>query len=130
MPPDNPDAIVPGGEVAFPNNGVIFNTDIGRSTDSEFRLAVPGTYLVEYTLTSACAAQTVLSLNGTELGYTLVGSDAIGAPISNTTLITTTTENALLSVINPAASGGNLTLAQTSGGDAPSTAQLVIIRLT
>ena len=130
MPTDNPDPIIPGGEIEFPNNGVILNTDIGRATDSEFLLSEPGTYLVQYTLSPSGTGQTVLALNGTELGYTLVGSDGTGAPISNSTIITTTVADSILSLRNPAASGGNLTLAPSAGGAATSSAQLVILRLS
>ena len=129
MPPDNPALITPGEDVAFPTNGVIANTDIGRTGDTTFLLSEAGTYLVSYILSATEAGQLVLTLNGAELASTLVGRDSGGAQLVGSSIITTATADSILTVRNPAASTENLLLTPSAGGASPVTAQLVILRL-
>ncbi len=129
MPSDNTTPIAPGEDVAFPQNGQIANTDIGRVSDSSFLLDSIGTYLVLYEVSAEEAGQLVLTLNGEELPYTLVGRTAAGSQIVGTTIVTTTEEDTLLTVRNPSVSTTDLTLTPSAGGNAPVSAHLVITRI-
>ena len=129
MPPDNADAIAPGSDVAFPQNGPILNTDIGRVGDDSFLLASVGTYLIIYDVTATEAGQLVLTLNDQEIARTLVGRDAGNTQIFGTALVTTTAENSTLTVRNPAATTTPLTLTPSAGGESAVSANLVIVRV-
>ncbi|MBR2381833.1 MAG: collagen-like protein [Clostridia bacterium] len=128
MPPDNATAITPGEDVAFPQNGVIANTNIGRTSDTEFLLNTAGTYLVMWNASFTEAGQLVLTSNGTELPYTVVGKgdgfgELVGFTLINTTAPTT------LTVRNPAANTTDVTLTPNSGGVDAVTAHLTIVQL-
>ena len=128
MPTDNPEEIAPGDDVAFPRNGVIANTNVGRTSDTEFLLNAAGTYLVMWNASITEAAQLVLTENGTELPYSVVGKgdgfgELVGFTIINTTAPTT------LTVRNPAANTTNVTLTPNSGGVNAVTAHLTIVQL-
>lgn len=128
MPTDNPDGIAPGGDVAFPRNGVIANTNVGRTSDTEFLLNANGTYLVMWNASITEAAQLVLTLNGTELPYSVVGKgdglgELVGFTVINITAATT------LTVRNPSNNTTDITLTPNSGGTDPVTAHLTIVQL-
>ena len=128
MPTDNPDGIAPGGDVAFPRNGVIANTNVGRTSDTEFLLNANGTYLVMWNASITEAAQLVLTLNGTELPYSVVGKgdglgELVGFTVINITAATT------LMVRNPSNNTTDITLTPNSGGTDPVTAHLTIVQL-
>ena len=129
MPTDNPDAIAPGADVAFPQNGPILNTDIGRVGDDSFLLSAVGTYLIIYDATATEAGQLVLTLNDGEIARTLVGRDAGNTQLYGTALVTTTAENSTLTVRNPAANTTSLTLTPSAGGESAVSANLVIVRV-
>ena len=128
MPTDNPEAIEPGDDVAFPRNGVIANTNIGRTSDTEFLLNAAGTYLVMWNATAAEAGQLVLTLNGEELSYTTVGKGAADGEIVGFTILNTTDATSL-TVRNPAANTTNVTLTPNAGGTNPVSAHLTIVQL-
>ena len=128
MPDDNPTAIAPGADVAFPENGVIGSTSITRATDTSFTLVDAGTYLVQFLMSTTEAGQVVLTLDGTELPYTLVGRDSGGAQIIGNSIITADA-NSTLTVRNPATGVESLLLTPAAGGTTAVTAQLVILRL-
>ena len=128
MPTDNATAIAPGEDVAFPQNGVIANTNIGRTGDTTFLLNAAGTYLVMWNASITEAGQLVLTSNGTELPYTVVGKgdgfgELTGFAVLNITAPTT------LTVRNPAANTTDVTLTASSGGTAPVSAHLTIVQL-
>ena len=129
MPDDNPTAIAPGEDVAFPGDGPIGTTSISRTSDTEFTLVEAGTYLVGMLGSITEAGQVVLTLNGTELAYTAAGRDSGGAQIVELTLVTTTADNTVLTVRNPAAATEALLFTPNAGGNSPISAQLVILRL-
>ena len=129
MPDDNPLPIPPGEDVAFPRNGVIANTDIGRVEDSVFLLSEAGIYLILYQASVTEAGQLVLTLNDQELDYTLTGRSAGTSPMTGTVLITTTEDNSVLTLRNPAENATSLTLTPYAGGNLPASAHLVILRL-
>ena len=129
MPTDNATAIAPGEDVAFPENGVIANTNIGRASNTSFLLSSIGTYLIQYTLTAAEGGQLVLTLNGNELAYTVVGRSGTDTEIVGTALITTTATNSVLTLRNPRDNTTSLTLTPTAGGTEPVSAHLTIVQL-
>jgi len=128
MPPDNAATVAPGTDVSFPQNGPIANTNIGRLSESTFNLGPAGTYLVMFQVSVTEAGQLGLSLNGTELDYTVVGRATGASQIVGMSIVTTTTENAVLTVRNPA-SGAALTVTPVAGGSEPVSAHLVIVQL-
>ena len=129
MPDDNPTAIAPGEDVAFPGDGPIGTTSISRASDTEFTLVEAGTYLVGFLASVTESGQLVITLNGVELAYTVVGRDSGGAQIVGLTLVTTTEDDVTLTVRNPAAGTDSLLLTPNAGGNTPVSAQLVILRL-
>ncbi len=129
MPPDNADTVAPGGDVDFPQNGPIANTNIGRLSDSSFLLTPVGTYQVMFQVSVTEPGQLVLTLNGTELSYTVVGRATGTSQIVGTALITTTAEDSVLTVRNPAGNAAALTITPVAGGTEPVSAHLVIVQL-
>ena len=129
MPSDNAATVAPGGDVAFPQNGPIANTDIGRATDTSFILGPAGVYLVISEVSITEAGQLVLTLNGNELDYTAVGRATGTSQIVLTSIIVTNSENSILTVRNPAANAAALTVTPSAGGTLPASAHLVITRL-
>ena len=129
MPPDNAGPITPGADVAFPQNGVIANTDIGRLSDSSFLLSPVGTYLVLFEVSVTEAGQLVLTLNDAELAYTVVGRATGTSQLVGMTILTTAAANSTLTVRNPAANAEALTVTPTAGGTQPVSAHLTILRL-
>ena len=129
MPPDNPDTVAAGEDVAFPENGPISNTGIGRITDDAFLLGEIGTYLVMFQVSVTEARQLVLTLGGTELPYTVVGRTTGTSQIVGMAILTTTTENEVLTVRNPLANGAELTVTPYAGGTQPVSAHLTIVQL-
>ena len=129
MPPDNAATVAPGADVAFPQNGVIANTDIGRLSDSSFLLSPVGTYLVLFEVSVTEAGQLVLTLNDAELAYTVVGRATGTSQLVGMTILTTAAANSTLTVRNPAANAEALTVTPTAGGTQPVSAHLTILRL-
>ena len=127
MPDDNTEPIAPGGDIAFPENGPIANTDIGRISDTAFLLAEAGTYMVTFQVPTDNVGQLVVTLNGSELPYTVTGNSSSGQ-ITGTVLVNAT-GNSLLTLRNPAAADSELIVSQSAGGTAPASAHLVIVRL-
>ncbi|MBQ3500673.1 MAG: collagen-like protein [Oscillospiraceae bacterium] len=128
MPPDNPGTIAPGEDIAFPEQSAIGGTDIARASDSSFSLFTAGVYLVYFQASVSEAGQLVLTLDGTELSYTLAGRSAEGSQIAGMAVITAG-EDSVLTVRNPAANAAALTLTPNAGGTEPVSAHLVILRL-
>ena len=128
MPTDNPESIEPGGDVAFPRNGVIANTNIGRTSDTTFLLNAAGTYLVMWHATVTEASQFVLTLNGTELPYTVVGKGDGFGELTGFTVLNITTPSTL-TVRNPASNTTDATLTANAGGTLPVSAHLTIVQL-
>ena len=129
MPPDNADTVAAGEDVAFPENGPISNTGIGRVSDDAFLLGEIGTYLVMFQVSVTEARQLVLTLGGTELPYTVVGRTTGTSQIVGMAILTTTTENEVLTVRNPLANGAELTVTPYAGGTQPVSAHLTIVQL-
>ena len=128
MPPDNAAPVAPGADVAFPENGPILNTDIGRSSDTEFILTEAGTYQILFNASITEAGQLVLTQNGTELPYTLVGRATGTSEIVGISLVAANAGD-VITVRNPAANAEALTVTPTAGGTEAVSASLVIVRL-
>ena len=129
MPPDNTATVAVGADVEFPQNGAIANTNIGRLNNTTFLLSAVGTYLVTFNVPVTEAGQLVLTLNGTELLYTVVGRATGTSNIIGTAIINITAANSILTVRNPAANTTALTITPTAGGTLPDSAHLTIIQL-
>ncbi|MBP3591490.1 MAG: collagen-like protein, partial [Clostridia bacterium] len=129
MPPDNAATVAPGADVAFPQNGPISNTNIGRLDDFSFSLEAIGTYLILFQVSVTEAGQLVLTLNGEELDYTVVGRAAGTTQIVGMAIVTTTAEDAVLTVRNPADNAAALTITPVAGGTQSVSAHLVITQL-
>jgi hypothetical protein len=132
MPPDNFAPVQAGEDVDFPRNGPISaGGAISRvpGTFDQFNLAAIGTYQVLFQVSVSAAGQLVLTLNGDELPYTVVGRATGTSQIVGMALVTTTSINSILTVRNPADSTTALTITPLAGGTEPVSAHLVITRL-
>ena len=128
MPTDNAAPIPAGDDVAFPRNGVIANTNIGRINDTTFLLAAAGTYLVNWNATLGTTGQLVLALNGAELPYTVVGTGVADTEAVGFTVINVSTPSTL-TLRNPEANTADITLTPDAGGETPVSAHLTIVQL-
>lgn len=129
MPGNNTATVAAGAAVEFPNNSTISSTSIGRLSPSTFNLAAAGSYMVMFSASVTEAGQLALALNGVQLDHTVAGRATRTSEISNSVIITTTQENSVLSVINPAGNSTALTLTPSAGGASAVSAHLVIIKL-
>ena len=77
----------------------------------------------------SAAGELVLTLNGTELPYTVTGTDAAGT-LAGVAVVDATADDALITLRNPAANTDNVTVATAAAGAQPLSAHLTIIRLS
>ena len=129
MPSDNPTAIAVGTDINFPLDGATSCTDIRRVSSSAFNLASPGVYLVMFDVGVEEAGQLMLTLNGTDLNYTVAGRAAATSQISGMDIVETNSPNSIITVRNPLGNDAPLTITESAGGTRPVTAHLVIIKL-
>ncbi len=129
MPPDNAATIAPGTDISFPQNGPIANTNIGRIGPSSFLLSPIGTYQILFQVSVAEAGQLILTLNGQDLAYTVVGRATGTSQIVGIAIVTTTAVNSVLTVRNPAGNAAALTVTPLAGGTRPVSAHLTIIQI-
>ncbi|MBO5305198.1 MAG: collagen-like protein [Clostridia bacterium] len=129
MPPDNAETVAPGTDVSFPQNGPIANTNIGRVSASSFLLSEIGTYQILFQVSVTEAGQLVLTLNGQELPYTVVGRATGTSQLVGMAIVETVTANSTLTVRNPAGNATALTVTPLAGGTSPVSAHLVITQL-
>ena len=130
MPGDNAATVAPGAAVDFPQDGPNSGVAISRISVDGFNLTTIGTYLVMFQVSVSEAGQLMVTLNGTELPFTVVGRATGTSLIVGTALVQTTTSNSVLSIRNPAGNPTALTITPLAGGTRPSSAHLVIMRLT
>lgn len=130
MPPDNADTVAPGTDVSFPQDGPIGGGSIARISDSSFTLTDVGTYQVLFQVSVTEPGQLVLTLNGAELPYTVVGRATGTSQLVGMALVTTTVATSVLTVRNPAGNATALTVTPNAGGTAPVSAHLVITQLS
>ena len=129
MPSDNPEPIAFGEDVAFPQNGPNSGTGISRLSDTSFNLADVGTYQILFEASVEEAGQLILTLNGTDLPYTVVGRGTGGTQIVGMSLVTTAVANSVLTVRNPAGTVPPITLTPSAGGLRPVSAHLLITQI-
>ncbi len=129
MPPDNTTAVAAGTDVDFPRTSAA-TAGITRQDTDTFIIANPGVYLIAFNVSVTGAGQLVLTLNGNELNYTVVGRTAAGSQIVGIFLVTVTAANSVITVRNPTGSTAALVITPTSGGTNPVSAHLVIVQLS
>jgi hypothetical protein len=130
MPSDNPTTVGPGEAVAFPQAGPTDGSGgILSVTPSAYNLSSIGTYEVQFQVSVDQPGQLELAVNGIPLPYTVVGRATGTSQITEMALVTTTTINSELQVLNPASEGLSLTITPDAGGDAAVSASLIIERL-
>ena len=129
MPPDNATTVAPGTDVSFPEDGPNSGTDITRIDDDSFQLGPIGTYQVFFQVSVTEAGQLILTLNGADLPYTVVGRATGTSQIIGMALVETTSENSVLTVRNPDGTAEALTITPLAGGVRPVSAHLVIVQI-
>ncbi|QAY68362.1 collagen-like protein [Paenibacillus protaetiae] len=129
MPPDNSVTVAPGTDVSFPQDGPVSGTAITRINASSFDLAEIGTYQVLFQVNANEAGQLILTLNGSDLSYTVVGRATGTSQIVGTALVQTTVIHSVLTVRNPAGNSTALTITPLAGGTRPDSAHLVIMKI-
>lgn len=129
MPPDNAATVAPGTDVSFPQDGPNSGAAISRLGASSFNLAEIGTYQILFQVSVDEAGQLMLTLNGAELSYTVVGRATGTSQIVGMYIIETTTINSVITVRNPSANATALTITPNSGGTQPVSAHLVITQI-
>ena len=129
MPPDNAATVAPGTDVSFPQDGPNSGADIARVGADAFNLAQIGTYQVLFEVSVDEAGQLMLTLNGEDLAYTVVGRATGASQIVGMALVTTTVINSILTVRNPEGTAAALTITPLAGGTRPVSAHLVITQI-
>lgn len=129
MPPDNAATVAPGTDVSFPQDGPNSGSDIARTGPSSFNLAQIGTYQVLFQVGVTEAGQLILTLNGEDLEYTVVGRATGASQIIGMTIVETTSINSVLTVRNPAGNAAALTITPAAGGPRSVSAHLVITQI-
>ena len=129
MPPDNADTVATGEDVSFPQDGPNSGTGISRLSDTSFNLEDVGTYQVLFEVSVTEPGQLILTLNGADLAYTVVGRATGTSQIVGMALVTTAVANSVLTVRNPEGTATALTITPLAGGTRPVSAHLVITQL-
>ena len=75
------------------------------------------------------AGQLLLTLNGSDLAYTVVGRATGASQIVGMAIVETTAINAILTVRNPAGNAAALTITPLAGGTSPVSAHLIILQI-
>ena len=128
MPPDNAATVAPGTDVSFPQDGPNSGSDIARPGPSSFNLAQIGTYQVLFQVSVTEAGQLILTLNGEDLEYTVVGRATGASQIIGMTIVETSI-NSVLTVRSPAGNAAALTITPAAGGPRSVSAHLVITQI-
>lgn len=129
MPPDNAATVAPGTDVGFPQDGPSSGVGISRIGPDSFNLADIGAYQVLFQVSIGEAGQPLLTLNGMDLEYTVVGRAIGTSQIVGIAVVETTSVNSTLTVRNPAGNAAALTVTPLAGGTRPVSAHLTIIQL-
>jgi len=127
--PDNAATVAPGADVSFPQDGPTSGSAITRIGPSSFNLAAIGTYQVLFQVSVSEAGQLILTRNGADLAYTVVGRATGTSQIVGIALVTTTSVNSILTVRNPAGNSEALTITPHAGGTRNVSAHLVITQI-
>ena len=129
MPPDNAATVAPGTDVSFPQDGPNSGSGIVRSGPDSFNLAEIGVYQVFFQVSVTEAGQLILTLNGEDLAYTVVGRATGASQIVGMSIVETTVINSILTVRNPEGTAAALTITPLAGGTRPVSAHLVITQI-
>ncbi|NIJ54588.1 hypothetical protein [Dyadobacter arcticus] len=130
-PSDNAATLAPGSPVEFPSDGVT-SQGILRNDPATFLLLEAGVYQVSFQVSVDEPGQLILSLDGSELPYTVVGRNTGATQIVGMALIESTFGYSTLQLRNPSGSSLALTITPYAGGGFfgyPVSAHLVITRL-
>lgn len=108
------------GRLPFPRAGasVPLVNGITAIDSSSFNLAAVGTYQISWVVATTEPAQWQVELNGTAVANTIVvdqNPTAGGHPLTGDFLITTTTPNSVVAIINPAGNATALTITPSDG---------------
>jgi hypothetical protein len=124
---DNP-VIAAGSAVNFPRNGSTGGTITRSNPTSSFILPTIGTYLVLFQVDVTGNGQLMLRLNSGLILDSVAGRATGSSQISGLSLVTTTTSNSVLEVVNPP---GNLAIAipPNDGGTQPISSHVIILRV-
>ena len=128
MPPDNAATVAPGADVSFPQNGPTSGI-IVRTGPSSYMLQAVGVYRVMFQVSVTEAGQLILTLDGADLAYTVVGRATGTDQIVGESLVQTTDVDSIITVRNPAGNSTALTITPLAGGTRPVSAHLVIMRI-
>lgn len=128
MPPDNAATVALGADVAFPQNGIGDGT-VGRINDTSFSLSEAGVYMIFFHVGISEAGQLELTVNGEAIASSVVGRATGTSQIVGINIIQTSTENATLTVRNPAENTTALTITPLAGGTNSVSAHLSILKL-
>ena len=129
MPPDNSVTVAPGTDVSFPQDGPISGSGISRIDAISFNLEEIGTYQVLFQVSITEPGQLILTLDGSDLAYTVVGRDTGSSQIVGMSIVSTTEINSILTVRNPAGNAAALTITPFAGGTRSVSAHLVITQI-
>lgn len=125
----NSATVAPGTDVSFPQDGANSGGGITRTGPSSFNLELIGSYQILFNVPVTEAGQLILTLNGADLDYTVVGRATGTSDIIGMSIVTTTSVNSVLTVRNPAGNSTALTITPLAGGTRPVSAHLVITQL-
>lgn len=129
MPPDNAATVAPGTDVSFPQDGPTAGSSITRTGPSSFQLSAIGSYQILFQVSVDEAGQLILTLNGADLAYTVVGRATGTSQIVGVAVVQTTVVNSILTVRNPAGNSTALTITPLAGGTRPVSAHLAITQI-
>lgn len=131
MPGDNSATVAAGAPVAFPQNGSTGGSIVRQSGNSPTNFVLPaiGTYLVQFQVSVTEAGQLGLTLDGDLIGNSVVGRATGTSQIVGVSLVTTSADNSILQVVNPAGNSTALTITPLAGGVDPVSAHLVIMQI-
>ncbi|PYZ96929.1 hypothetical protein CR205_14745 [Alteribacter lacisalsi] len=130
MPGDNADTVGAGENVDFPQDGPSGAAGgITRTGADTFNLEAIGAYQVFFQVSVTEAGQLILTLDGNDLAYTVVGRATGTSQIVGLAIVQTVTENSILTVQNPTGNPTALTITPVAGGARSVSAHLVITRL-
>jgi len=89
-------------------------------------LANADTYEVSFNVSVSEAGQLILTLNGADLAYTVVGRATGTSEITGQALVTSSVVNSILTIRNPAGNSTALTITPLAGGTRPVSASIII----